>query len=334
MTEHPPPVFGPMMHVRTMRLIVDQIEGGVVPQVVVAAAERWNAIAPRHFRSSANHVFRVLRDDRTRFLRLAPGSERSRAAIRAELDFVLCAARAGVLVALPLPSSRGLLIEDVRDGGETYHAVLFDNLEGKEHDLDELDPPMVRAWGRTLASLHLASETVPVQSARPEWRDIARAALQVLPPGETAVAGALRSGLECLGALPSEDHHLLHGDFELDNLRWDGARPQVLDFDGAVYGPWVLDIAIALTDVLHGPGGARDERVSRFLEGYAEVRPPPAGTPLLPRLAGLVTAVKAAGLLRAYAGLDDNSAPDWVKALHARHRRWLDARRSEFERLR
>lgn len=317
------------MTVRTMRRLIDQIEMGAMPQVVMDAAERWDAAAPRHFRSSANHVFRVLHDGRARFLRLAPGSERSLSAIRAELDFVLHAARAGVLVARPLPSSRGLLVEELPDRDEIYYAVLFDNLEGREHDIDDLDRPMIRAWGRTLASLHLASETLPAQPARARWQDVLLDLLQALPAGETAVAGALRSGLACLQALPVEEHGLLHGDLELDNVRWDHGRPHVLDFDGAIYGPRVIDVAIALADVLDGPVAARDERVSRFLDGYAEVRQPPAGTELLPRLARLVTAVKVADLLRAYAGLDEDGAPEWLNALRARHRCWLDTSRSQ-----
>jgi Ser/Thr protein kinase RdoA (MazF antagonist) len=97
----------------------------------------------------------------------------------------------------------------------------------------------------------------------------------------------------------------------------------VLDFDAAVHGWYGLDVAIAV-------GDASGEQVAWFLAGYAEVRRPPTGVrEALPRLLGLVTAVKVAGLLQAYATTDDASSPGWVTAMRDRHRRWLGARRAE-----
>src|SRR5690349_7669841 len=105
-----------MMDVRTMRRIVDDIEAGSMPAVVVATAARWNGTDLAYVRSSANHVFRFAQDGRPRYLRLAPGSERRREEIAAELDLVAHAARAGIAVARPVPSAGGALIERVDDG--------------------------------------------------------------------------------------------------------------------------------------------------------------------------------------------------------------------------
>jgi Ser/Thr protein kinase RdoA (MazF antagonist) len=316
-----------MMNVQTMRLVVDEVQAGAVPRVVTAAAARWNAGGPVHVRSSANHVFRVLQNGRPRYLRLTPSSERGRDAVRAELDFILHVGRAGLAVARPLPSTQGALVEELVDGRQRYEAVLLEALEGEQHEWDELDEPAFRAWGRTLARLHRASETFPASSARPDWRHEICAALETLPAGEASVAGVLASGLAWLDALPGRDRGLLHGDFELDNLFWDGDRIQVLDFDAAVYGPYAVDVAIALQDVWRA---GRDERLAWFFDGYSEMRPLPEGVEAaLPRLGSLVSAVKMAQLLRAYATTDDANSPEWVTAMRARHERWLGARRAE-----
>jgi Ser/Thr protein kinase RdoA (MazF antagonist) len=317
-----------------MRLVVDEVLAGGVPRVATAAAARWSGNDPAHVRTSANHVFRFLRGGRPYYLRLTPGSEREADAIRSELDFVLHAAATGLAVARPLPStSSGDLVEEVVDDeGRRYHAVVFRALRGRQHDWDELDEAMVGSWGRTLAHLHRASETFPVRDTRASWSDEIRAALETLPEEETAVAGVLRAGLAWLDAQPMHEYGLLHGDFELDNLFWEGGRAHMLDFDGAVYGWYGVDVAVALADVWREGGADRERRLAWFFDGYSAVRPLPPGTrAMLPRLVTLSSALKMAGLLRMYAGTRGVDAPDWVATMHARHQRWLAARRAELQ---
>lgn len=115
------------MPVRTMRSVVDVVADSRVPPAAAEAAGRWSAVSPIHFRSGANHVFRV----EAGYLRLTPASERSVAGIRAELDFILLAGAAGVEVARPLHSQGGSLVEEVAGDGEIYHAVLFAALGGR-----------------------------------------------------------------------------------------------------------------------------------------------------------------------------------------------------------
>jgi Ser/Thr protein kinase RdoA (MazF antagonist) len=68
--------------------------------------------------------------------------------------------------------------------------------------------------------------------------------------------------------LPTDDHSygLIHGDFELDSLIWDGERAQALDFDAAVYAWYAADIAIALQDVWAEAGAKRARRLAWFTE--------------------------------------------------------------------
>jgi len=317
-----------MMGVRTMRHVVDEVHAGRTPEAAAAAAARWNGGSLTWVRSSANHVFRLSRPDQEWYLRLAPASERRRDAIEAELDFVRHCAEAGVAVARPVPSAGGALVEEVLSGSAGCCAVVFEALWGRQVDWDALDEPMARAWGRALARLHRASETFPA-AGRPAWADEARAALASVPTNEGGIVAELESGLAWLGTMPTGESGLLHGDFELDNLVWDGARCQACDFDSCVYGPYALDIAIALQDVWEGRGAARDRCLDWFFAGYGEVRPVPDDSrAMLPRLVRLLSVVKVAGLLGAYAGVDRDGAPDWLTAMRARHERWLGSRRA------
>src|SRR5262249_23951121 len=157
-------------------------------------------------------------------------------------------------------------------------------------------------------------ETCPA-AGRPVWADEARAALASVPADEGGIVAGLESGLAWLGTLPAGEAGLLHGDFELDNLVWDGARGEACDFDSCGYGPYALDIAIALQDVWEGRGAARDRCLDWVFAGYAEVRLVPDGSrAMLPRLVRLLSVVKVAGLLGAYAGVDRDDAPDWLTA--------------------
>lgn len=327
-----------MMDVQIMRHVVDEVEQGTVPAVAQEAAQRWCgqerkgcADALVYVRSSANHVFRFLQEGKPRFLRLAHETECRRPAIEAELDFIQHVAGAGLPAARPLPSVRGALIEEVIGKGQRYYAVVFAGLPGRHLELDELDEVRFRAWGRALALLHNASQKFSPHPARPRWRDEIRDALRTLPPDETSVARVMTLGLAWLDSLApaSREYGLLHGDFELDNLVWDGEQAQVLDFDGASYGWYAVDVAAALQDVWLGESAEREQRVTWFTEGYAALRPLPSGLlQAMPRLLALLQALKIAQVRRAYATTTDEDSPAWLAEMRTRHHHWLSVRRA------
>ena len=156
--------------------------------------------------------------------------------------------------------------------------------------------------GARAGALHRASKTFPHHAARPSWQDEIRSAWNTLPSDESEVRRVLEAGLAWMDTLPIQDYGLIHGDFEMDNLVWDGAQFQVLDFDGAVYCWYAADIAIALQDV---DGADGEKLIGWFLEGYSEAVPVPDSIhESIPRFLNLMLAFKVAGLLRAYASHD------------------------------
>jgi Ser/Thr protein kinase RdoA (MazF antagonist) len=330
-----PVLFAPeeaaMMDIEVMRQIVDVIESGALPDVATLAMSRWDGHALSYVRSSANYVFRFLRGERPCFLRLSPAAERTVPQMEAELAFVRHVAAHGVAVARPLPSRRGVLIETLKADRQPYHVVAFVGLQGDEFEAEELDAAQMRAWGATLARLHMASQTFPPQPARSPWQHELRAAREALPPNERAAMQVLDAGIAWLDTLmvsPGE-YGLLHGDFELDNLVWDGRQWQALDFDGAVYSWHAVDIAIALQDVWARTDAGRTEAIESFYAGYTAVRPLPAGLrEATSRILALVTAAKMGQLHRAYANTRiDERSPEWLVTMYGRHKRWLAAKR-------
>jgi Ser/Thr protein kinase RdoA (MazF antagonist) len=333
-----------MMNVQHMRWIVDVTAAGGLPHAVREAARRWNADSVIHVRSSGNHVFRiVLPSGAIGYLRLTPAAQRSHAALQAELEFVHHVADSGLVVATPIPSEAGAFIEAIDDPESSvsearrHYAIVFSGLHGRQMEHDEMQEAYYRAWGRALAQLHRASQTFSYHSARPSWSDEIRQARSRLPASEGLVAHVLDAGASWLATMPVQpgEYGLIHGDSELDNLIWDDQQPQVLDFDSAVYAPYLVDIAIALQEVWSAETPDRDDHVAWFCDGYRELRPLQSGAlESLPRLLTLLAAFKVAQLLDAYAPATTEeqagttAEPPWLVRMRTRHQRWLDSQRA------
>lgn len=322
-----------MMPLTTMLAITEGVDAGEIPAPVLGAAGRWQADAGsvRHVRSSANHVFRFEREGSPYYLRLSPASERSPAGLEAELDFIEAVEAAGVTVARPVPSGAGTQIETVAGDGISYHAVVFAGLQGQAWlEPDELTPAMYRAWGETVGQIHRASQSYePAAPRRPTWQERIAGARRRLAE-EPAIRAELDRAADWLERLPrpAGAYGLIHGDPELDNLVWDGAVFHVMDFDDAHYHLYAFDVALALDEVWANEEKT-GERTVLFLEGYRAVPGTPLINPaLIPRFLRLNRALKAATLVRAYAGLPEEGVPQWVERLRARHREVLSETRA------
>lgn len=319
-----------MMNVQVMRHLVDPLDAGTMPAVVLAAAERWHGESIVYVRSSANHVFRCVRGGETLYLRLSHGSERTRDYLQAELDFILHCAGLGLTVARPVLSASGTYIGEIPSDAGPYLAVAFEGLRGQQFESDDLTGSQMHAWGRALGGLHRASASFPVRPVRGTWPDQIRELIHALPPDESTLAAVLESELAWLATLPPHGHGLIHGDFELDNLVWDGENVQILDFDACAYSWFAADIAIALQDVYLGDPALRDGRLDAFFAGYASEIPAAADLrQTSARFLNLLLAVKVARVLLAYATTGaDHDQPAWLQAMRGRHRQWLSAKRA------
>ena len=304
-------------------------------------------------RSSANSVYRFESDGQGRFLRFAADCERSRQQIEAEVEFLRWLLARGLDVAAPVPSAAGHLVETVEAGAGSFHAVVFEALAGRQLEITDLDGRDFRAWGAALGRLHATTSQCPesLLQRRPSWHDDLEGARSFVPAHEEAVHGEFNDLVRAIQGLPSGRAHcgLIHGDFELDNLRWPedvgggghnvevgrgapvapgaAGTPAMLDFDDCAMHWYAADVAFALREVFDTGAGLEDARVGAFVGGYRAYFPLDdaalATVPLFSRLARLrsyTTQIRALDLP------DSPAQPDWLRAL----RRKLETRAAAY----
>lgn len=318
-----------MMNPQVMRDIVDEIVQGKLPVVVQTAAALWKATHLEYVRSSANHIFRARIVDQPVYLRLTPASQRRRSAIEAELDLVRLVAQTGLQVAEPIALPSGDLVAEVPGGHTTYVAVMFVGLQGTQKEAEEFDLARCWACGQTLARLHQATRAITQPLARPHWQADIEALSGQLPADDRALAAFLTAEAAWVASQPAIEQGVLHGDFEADNLVWNGTQCAVLDFDGAAYGWYALDVAIAVADWWWDARTVDDPRLQQFAAGYRQSSPLPAEwLEHLPRLQRLLVAVKVGHLIAAYAATPPDADPAWLAVMRRRHATWLESKRA------
>ncbi|WP_421743222.1 phosphotransferase enzyme family protein [Cellulomonas sp.] len=314
----------PLAEIARVDATVDESWRSPVADAVAAA---WGVApgAARWKRSSATHVFVVPPDADPRgvlYLRFVPASLRTVRDLEVPARLLASWASTGSTVA-PLPSVAGRLVETVATGLGDMHATAVLSAPGEELELDDLTSPLAQSWGAALARLH--RDAPPLTSAdQPPPLDLA--ALERDPELQCAARVVL-------AATDRADHPrgTLHGDFELDNMRWAEGRPTAFDSDEARTGPFIEDIAAAVRDLVGGSPGRVEHPalLAAFLTGYRGVRPLGYDEVSALQLHGAAVAVR---LLVAIAHLEDEPVPDepsWSVDLRASlvvHRQGLRAR--------
>ncbi|HEX2283126.1 MAG TPA: phosphotransferase [Thermomicrobiales bacterium] len=140
----------------------------------------------------------------------------------------------------------------------------------------------------------------------------------VLPKDAPAVREELHRLESALDALPvdQDTYGLIHFDFELDNLIWQGRTVQMLDFDDCSFAWFAADIAFALRDCFDAGASLSTPGVHAFLDGYATQSrlsdEQIAQIPLFSRLARLI---QFARIARALDLTRTPVQPDWLSGL-------------------
>ncbi|WP_457967579.1 phosphotransferase [Arthrobacter sp. D1-29] len=249
-----------MMPLSEIRRIKESVDAEWRSTVADDVASAWG-IDPgsaRWWRSSASHVFVVPGAPR-RFLRFVPAdtetARRFRQGAVLATDFPDVD---GLWVARPLPSSSGDRVPTVVTSFGPMSAMLVEEAPGLALDAESLTPERARQWGQALARFHAAAPRI--DSAEPH-----------IFSHEGLLTGPLAHLRGLLRAVETPGYRrvAMHGDFELDNLRFTDYGVAIFDFDESGCGPAACDVALA-TRALHGEEGAEPEPglYAEFLIGY------------------------------------------------------------------
>lgn len=326
-----------MIRLGLMKRFFDTVDAEWCSPVADQIASAWVGAGSdvRILRASANIVCRVQSAGGRYFLRFNHASERTPEAIAGELAFIRHLSARGVRAAQALPSRTGRFVESLQTSLGLFHAVMFEALPGAHLEIDQLDGQGFARWGRSLAQLHLAARDFTPRD-RPGWQDWLNMAGAVLPAAESAVHRELRDVKQALSNLAVGDSFgMIHFDYELDNICWDGQTPYVLDFDDCGPHWFAADIAFALRDLFQDRSSGinfEDERFQAFLGGYRMLRPISEAdlgqVALFLRWHNLVSFARIARVLSGGPQADE---PEWLQKLRRRLGGIQDGYRQEFE---
>ncbi|MBE5811188.1 MAG: hypothetical protein E7318_09685 [Clostridiales bacterium] len=267
----------------------------------------------RYFRISANAVYPYECNGKLCFLRLCPAEEKTLPLIREELRFLSLIREAGCPAMRPIPSLNGECFRHIRSPWGVWYACAFEGVPGVPLEQVELTEEVITRYGEALGQLHRASMDIVIPPARPNFLDLLKWSAAILEDAPYAIFRECRDVRDELLKLPRGPFAfgMIHGDFELDNVFWDGEGCQVIDFDDCMVHFYALDVVIALDEL------AADAQEA-FLRGYRsacpEARIHTEDFPLLRRFRDVY---QYARIMHALSERPEEE-PDWMPALVSR----------------
>jgi len=265
-----------MMKLSTMLKVDSTLDTQWQSRMAERILEHWehDPGSAQFFRSSTNFVYVFRKGGEPYFLRFAESAERTCAAIEAEMALLSFLASKGMTVTTPIVSKNGRCVETVETDLGTFHAVVFVQLQGSQGDLEDLSTAQFEVWGAALGKLHAMMHLYQdlSLSARGTWRDHLTLAQIYVPKDEPGVQAECDHLALWLSGLPVTEmnYGLIHGDFELDNLRWQDNTIAMFDFDDCAYYWYVADVAFALRDLFETGVDLSNPSFRSFVRGYSE----------------------------------------------------------------
>ncbi|MCM3733396.1 phosphotransferase [Fictibacillus nanhaiensis] len=327
-----------MMKLSTMLKAANTVDGEWRSPLAEKILERWgyDEGSVFAFRYSANFIFIFKRNEQTHFLRFNEVSEKDLASLEEEMNLLNKLAEIPLRVSKPVVSLNGKKVERIETELGEYYASVFEALSGKQYEMEELESHQFFTWGSTLGKLHEKLKKTGVTSCvdRMTWRDHLNEVECMLSSQDSAAKKELAALIKWAESLPvtKDNFGLIHYDFELDNLRWDGNRLGMLDFDDCAYYWYVADIAYALRD-LEGKKMS-NPLFAEFIKGYvSETSLDYQLLEQLPMFQRLHDLRMFARLLRSVDILESPEHPEWMENLRKKLVVKIENYRASFEKL-
>lgn len=263
-----------MMDLVTMNKVVKTVDEEGKSTLAEGILERWgyDRGTVYYYRASSNFLFVLKKEGKRYYLRFSDANEKDYSQIESEMKILEYLREQPIRVALPVKSISGNIIECVQTNIGTYYAVVFEELPGKQFEVEDLAEVDFRTWGSHLGKLHKIFKEMPEddRSGRKNLQEQLDAVCAQLPEHETAALKEVNTiKYWGKGLVRSNDNFgLIHYDFELDNLSWIDNEIGILDFDDCMNSWFVSDIAFALRDILKTSDDIENPFVKAFIAGY------------------------------------------------------------------
>jgi Ser/Thr protein kinase RdoA (MazF antagonist)/ribosomal protein S18 acetylase RimI-like enzyme len=277
----------------------------------------------KFWRASSNFIYLFHINGKPHYLRFIHEEDNTADNIQSELDFMLYLLDKGYATVNPVHSRQGNWIETISTENGRYHGVVFEQAKGEHISLDEMSDFHYEEWGKSLANLHLLSESYsPKGTLRRSWDDSLTFILSVLQsyPQEVEALKEYGQMKAWLSELPSGVGHtgLIHYDFETDNVFYinEESRFSAIDFDDCMYHWYMMDITSALSDLIEHNDQEARQNIDRFISGYKSVKHlDNEYIEMISRFRRFVDLYTFARLLRCVENMDLSNLPEWVSQL-------------------
>ena len=246
----------------------------------------WTGATCELWSRSVSDCYRIEHRGERAYLKIYRHGWRSRAEVLGEIELLRFLEHRGVRVARPIADASGSFVATL-DAAEGRRCVaMFGEAEGV---MPESSRENSRKYGRLAATLHDATDHLPVTIRRPRVGidHLAREPLESIHswlsrrPRESAFLGRLATELAAAvtSLLPeaAPAFGLCHGDLTFGNVRRDGhGRLTLFDFDLSGYSWRAYDVAVFLQSREYGftrrAVASRTRQWDAFLDGYSAVR--------------------------------------------------------------
>lgn len=293
------------------------------------------------WRGSSNYVYFFTNKNEKYWLRFSKKDENSLEQINSEIEFLLYLNNNNYPSVYPIKSYKDNYLEVVEIELETYYAVVFNNAEGVNLEIDDMTESQFENWGKSLASLHNLSKAFrPKKYVRNSWKVMLKFTRDILSdfPNEKNAIEELNRIEKWLNSLPvtKENYGLIHYDFELDNVFFKEKSNEfdVIDFDSSMYHWYVMDIACALGDLQELESSKAESGLKYFLKGYCSINNiKEEYIKLLPKFERFDNLITFAKLLRSLKDSNFEQEPDWLQKLRPRLLRKCVEYREGFEKV-
>jgi Ser/Thr protein kinase RdoA (MazF antagonist)/RimJ/RimL family protein N-acetyltransferase len=311
---------------REMMSLKNMVRGSENDSVAKQLIQFWehDTDTLKFWRASSNFIYLFERTGVRHFLRFIHEEDNTIENIQAELDFMLYLIDKGYPTVAPVLSQNGRWIETIQvvDGGR-YYGVVFEQADGNHLPLDQMTGQHAEEWGKSLASLHILSESYSAGAvSRGSWIDALTFVSSVLHrhPHEHGARQELEQLRRQLSELPTGSEHigLIHYDFETDNVFYEAEKSWycAIDFDDAMIHWYAMDITSAISDLVEQEDEDAQRKIEHFLNGYRSIKPLDERYmhlfPVFRRFADLYTFAR---LLRSVEDMDLHNSPEWANRL-------------------